>query len=71
VNAITKGTQATKEFDQLKIRLKTTWMTGDYDFFPHYLEKEGERFFRQLGASLGIRLLDVGCGAAPDPILRG
>jgi len=71
MNAITKETQTTKEFDQLKIRLKTTWMTGDYDLFSRYLEKHADRVFRRPGVTPGIRLLDVGCGAAPDPILRG
>jgi hypothetical protein len=71
MNASTKGTRATEDCDQLKIRRKTTWMTRDYDLFPHYLEKAAERFFRPLGVTLGIRLLDVGCGAVPDPILRG
>ncbi len=63
MNAIGKETQTTKDFDQLKIRLKTTWMTGDYDLFSRYLEKDAERFFRRLGVTPGTRLLDVGCGA--------
>jgi ubiquinone/menaquinone biosynthesis C-methylase UbiE len=58
-----KETQTTKDFDQLKIRLKTTWMTGDYDLFSRYLEKDAEQFFRRLGVTPGTRLLDVGCGA--------
>jgi SAM-dependent methyltransferase len=63
MNAIAKETQATQEFDQLKIRLKTIWMTGDYDLFSRYLEKDAERFFRRLNITPGTRLLDVGCGA--------
>ena len=31
MNAIAKETQTTKDFDQLKSRLKATWMTGNYD----------------------------------------
>jgi ubiquinone/menaquinone biosynthesis C-methylase UbiE len=58
-----KETQTTKDFDQLKFRLKTTWMTGDYDLFSRYLEKDAEQFFRRLGVTPGTRLLDVGCGA--------
>jgi ubiquinone/menaquinone biosynthesis C-methylase UbiE len=58
-----KETQTIKDFDQLKIRLKTTWMTGDYDLFSRYLEKDAEQFFRRLGVTPGTRLLDVGCGA--------
>ena len=63
MNAIAKGTQATEEFDQLKARLKTTWMTGDYDVFSRYMEKDAEQFFQRLGVTPGARLLDVGCGA--------
>src|SRR5262252_7889916 len=63
VNTITKETQAPKDFEQLKTRLKTTWMTGDYDLFSRYLEKDAERFFKRLGVTPGTRLLDVGCGA--------
>ena len=63
MNAIAEETQTTKEFDQLKIRLKATWMTGDYDLFSRFLEKDAERFFRRLGVTPGTRLLDVGCGA--------
>ncbi len=63
MSAIAKETQTTNEFDQLKIRLKATWMTGDYDLFSRYLEKDAEQFFRRLGVAPGTRLLDVACGA--------
>src|SRR5512132_1579084 len=55
--------QANSDFDQLKGRLKTTWMTGDYDVFSRYMEKDADRFFQRLGIKPGTRLLDVGCGA--------
>lgn len=63
MNATAGATQTTKEFDDLKTRLKTTWMTGDYDAFSRYMEKDAEQFFRGLGITRGTRLLDVGCGA--------
>lgn len=63
MNAIAKEAQTTKEFDQLKTRLKATWMTGNYDIFSRFLEKDAEEFFRRLGVTPGTRLLDVGCGA--------
>jgi len=63
MNAILKDTQTTNEFEQLKSRLKTTWMTGDYDLFSRYLEKDAALFFQRLDIKPGIRLLDVGCGA--------
>jgi SAM-dependent methyltransferase len=56
-------TQPTTEIDQLKARLKTTWMTGDYDLFSRYMEKDAEEFFRRLRVPRGARLLDVACGA--------
>ena len=51
------------EFHELKKRLKTTWMGGDYDRFSRYMEKDAVEFFRRLGIAPGTRLLDVGCGA--------
>lgn len=63
MNVMTKETQTTQDLDQLKIRLRTTWMTGDYDLFSRYMQKDAERFFRRLGITPGTRLLDVGCGA--------
>jgi SAM-dependent methyltransferase len=58
-----KEIDASKEFYAMKARLKTTWMTGDYDIFSRYMERDSEPFFRRLGIAKGCRLLDVGCGA--------
>jgi ubiquinone/menaquinone biosynthesis C-methylase UbiE len=63
MNVITKEIATASDLDQLKVRLKSTWMTGDYDTFSRYMEKDAERFFRRLGIAPGTRLLDVGCGA--------
>ena len=63
MNAIAKETQESAEFAQLKSRLKTTWMTGDYDLFSRFMQKDAELFFQRLGVKPGTRLLDVGCGA--------
>ncbi len=68
MNAIKKETQTTQDFDQLKVRLKLTRMRGDQRPFSCYREEEAERFFRRLGVTSAIGLLDVGCGAAPHPI---
>ena len=62
-NAVAKEILTTADFDKLKTRLKSTWMTGDYDLFSRYLEKDAEQFYRRLGVTPGTRLLDVGCGA--------
>ena len=63
MNAKAKETEKTTEFDQLKNRLKATWMTGDYDLFSRFMQKDAELFFQRLGVTPGTRLLDVGCGA--------
>ena len=63
MNAIEKEMQTTQDFEQLKTRLKTTWMTGDYDAFSRYLEKSAEEFFQRLEIPRGTLLLDVACGA--------
>jgi SAM-dependent methyltransferase len=53
----------TTEFEDLKTRLKATWMTGDYDLFSRFMEQDAQWFYRRLGIRPGARLLDVGCGA--------
>jgi SAM-dependent methyltransferase len=58
-----QAAQTSKEMDELKTRLKTTWSTGDYDRFSRYMQKDAELFFGRLGVQPGTRLLDVGCGA--------
>jgi ubiquinone/menaquinone biosynthesis C-methylase UbiE len=63
MNATAKDAQTIQDFKQLKNRLKTTWMAGDYDLFSRFMRKDAERFFRRLGVTPGTRLLDVGCGA--------
>ncbi len=55
--------QHQNELDQLKARLKVTWMTGDYDLFSRYMETDAHLFFRRIGIGAGDRVLDVACGA--------
>jgi SAM-dependent methyltransferase len=47
----------------LKARLKTTWMAGDYDRFSRYMEGGAREFYESLNIAPGSRLLDVGCGS--------
>jgi ubiquinone/menaquinone biosynthesis C-methylase UbiE len=63
MSTIAKEIDTAKHFDELKVRLKKTWMTGDYDVFSRFMEKDAEQFFRRLGVTPGTKLLDVGCGA--------
>jgi len=49
--------------DELKTRLRNTWMTGDYGRFCRYMERDAEAFYRRLPIQAGAQLLDVGCGA--------
>jgi len=61
MNAIAE--QTARELHELKIRLKTTWMMGDYDNFSRFMEEDAEHFYQRLRITPGARLLDVGCGA--------
>jgi SAM-dependent methyltransferase len=63
MNAIAATAPTSSEFNELKMRLKATWMAGDYDLFARFMEKDAEQFFQRLGVKPGARLLDVGCGA--------
>jgi len=49
--------------DELKTRLRNTWMTGDYGRFSRYMERDAEAFYRRLAIKPGAQLLDVACGA--------
>jgi len=49
--------------DELKNRLRNTWMAGDYGRFSRYMERDAEAFYRRLPIKAGAQLLDVGCGA--------
>ncbi|GLH65947.1 class I SAM-dependent methyltransferase [Geothrix edaphica] len=53
----------TPEMATLKVRLKATWMAGDYAHFATYLEPGALAFLNRLGPEPGMQMLDVGCGA--------
>ena len=63
MSAIAIEPRTDTDFKELKLRLKDTWMAGDYDLFSRFMEKGAERFFHGLGVTPGTRLLDVGCGS--------
>ena len=49
--------------EELKTRLRNTWMAGDYGRFSRYMERDAEAFYRRLPIKPGAQLLDVACGA--------
>ncbi len=53
----------TPEMNELKVRLKATWMAGDYGHFAKYLEPSALEFLSGLKVAPGTRILDVACGA--------
>jgi SAM-dependent methyltransferase len=63
MSAITGAAPSDPAVAELKTRLKSTWMTGDYDVFSRYMEVGAREFFDRLRVGPGARLLDVGCGS--------
>lgn len=48
--------------EQLKQRMRGTWMSGDFGQIARYSAKGAEEFVGRLGISSGMRVLDVACG---------
>jgi 2-polyprenyl-3-methyl-5-hydroxy-6-metoxy-1,4-benzoquinol methylase len=46
----------------LKARLKTVWMSGDFDKIAQIIAEGGEEFIERLRLKPGARVLDVACG---------
>lgn len=55
--------QLSPEMEALKVRLKATWMSGDYAHFAQYLEPGALDFLARISIPPGTDMLDVGCGA--------
>ncbi|MGE5346523.1 MAG: class I SAM-dependent methyltransferase [Acidithiobacillales bacterium] len=51
------------DIDDLKTRLKATWMDGNYDYFSRFMESSAAEFLDRLGVEAGTSLLDVACGS--------
>jgi SAM-dependent methyltransferase len=61
--ATAKVTPMESESVQLKTRLRTTWMAGDYDRFSRYMENGARDFYERLDTAPGAHFLDVACGS--------
>jgi 2-polyprenyl-3-methyl-5-hydroxy-6-metoxy-1,4-benzoquinol methylase len=66
MNSITA--EMTPEMQELKARLKATWMSGDYGHFATYLEPGAMEFLSRIDIQPGTRVLDVACGAGQTAI---
>ena len=60
---MTASAQTAHEIDQLKDRLKHTWMSGNYGLFSRYMQKDAQEFLDRLEIKPKTRILDVACGA--------
>ncbi len=47
----------TAEMNELKVRLKATWMAGDYGHFAKYLEPSALEFLSRLNVAPDTRML--------------
>lgn len=55
-------TAVTNEMEELKAKLKATWMTGDFGQIARYYQNGAEEFVSRLNLKTGERVLDVACG---------
>ena len=56
----TAGTSS--EMDALKIRLRATWIAGDFGQIAKYYTHDAEEFANRLNLKPGMKVLDVACG---------
>ena len=57
-----KAAEVTVELEQVKQRMRNTWMAGDFGRIARYNEKCATDFVGRLGIRPGMRVLDVACG---------
>jgi SAM-dependent methyltransferase len=56
------------DFDQLKSRMKATWMAGDFGQIANFTVQAAEEFVQRLGIAPGSKVLDVACGTGNTAI---
>jgi SAM-dependent methyltransferase len=54
--------------DQLKQRMRATWMAGDFGQVAKYSARNAEEFVARLGIASGAKVLDVACGTGNTAI---
>src|ERR1700739_3492963 len=47
---------------ELKSRMKSTWMAGDFAQIANFTAREAENFVGRIGIAPGAQVLDVACG---------
>jgi ubiquinone/menaquinone biosynthesis C-methylase UbiE len=50
------------DLQEIKSRMKASWMAGDFGVIARMNEKWGEEFVDRLGLKPGMKVLDVACG---------
>lgn len=61
-------TTTSTDLAELKSRMKSTWMAGDFGKIASFTALEAESFVARIGISPGIRVLDVACGTGNTAI---
>src|SRR5260370_40618595 len=56
------------ELEQLKQRMRSTWMAGDFGQIAQYSAKAAEEFVGRLGIRPAAKVLDGGCGHGTSSI---
>src|SRR5215472_10772419 len=53
---------------ELKQRIKATWMAGDFGKLAPFIQPEADVFVARLNLKSGMKVLDIGCGTGSQSI---